>query len=286
MKQLLIILLILVFLTVCGCSLENNKNESQVSDTSAIVTSGEDKNNTSQDTTTASTDSTSTERSEIDTGTPPVNSKDTTSNTEKAAENNNSESTTSGSGSKTTSEPKMPTASTESISTPSESTPSDSAETVPPKATSLDVDEIAEMMLEYLNEYRRQEGTHALTSLPGLTEYAKYRSRQLVTNFAHDTFDERAAATALQYGKYVDPSIHGLTDEPYYTANAREAIAKTDYGGTIDQVAAYLSRLVKNSASHWEYVGGARYNYIGIGITYDKGKWYCDIAMSSVNTDN
>jgi len=132
-----------------------------------------------------------------------------------------------------------------------------------PKATEKDTERIAQKLVEHIN---------------------KYRSNQLITNFAHNTFDERAAATALQYGEYIEPSFYGMTGEPYYTANAREAIAKTDYNGTIEQVAAHLAKLTYNSKSHWYYVGGEEYNYIAVGVTYEQGRWYCCIAMKRENT--
>lgn len=53
---------------------------------------------------------------------------------------------------------------------------------------------VADKVLEYINSFR----TSPAVKLPGLTSYAEYRSRQLIRNFAHDTNDERAAATALQ----------------------------------------------------------------------------------------
>jgi len=153
-----------------------------------------------------------------------------------------------------------------------------------PKATEKNTERIAQKLVEYINEYRNNEGVRSADILAVLTKYAEYRSNQLVTNFAHDTFDERAAATALQYGEYIDPSLYGMTGEPYYTANAREAIAKTDYNGTAEQVAAHLAKLTYNSKSHWSYVGGGEYNYIAVGVTYDQGRWYCCIAMKRENT--
>ena len=155
-----------------------------------------------------------------------------------------------------------------------------------PKATADDAKAVAAKMVEYINAYRAEQGVPAAVVLPGLTKYAEYRSRHLVCNFAHDTTDERAAATALEYGEYVDPPLYGMTGEPYYTANAREAIAKTEYGGTVDDVAKHFARMARNSSSHWTYVGGARYVYIAVGVTYQNGTWYCDIAVTSVNTDN
>ena len=141
---------------------------------------------------------------------------------------------------------------------------------------------VADKVLEYINSFR----TSPAVKLPGLTSYAEYRSRQLIRNFAHDTNDERAAATALQYGEYVDPSVYGGSGEPYYRANASEAIAKAGYVGTVDEVAYKLAALVRNSAEHWCYIGSAEYGYIAVGVTYESGMWYCDIAVAAENTDN
>ena len=141
---------------------------------------------------------------------------------------------------------------------------------------------VADKVLEYINSFR----TSPAVKLSGLTSYAEYRSRQLIGNFAHDTNDERAAATALQYGEYVDPSAYGGSGEPYYRANANEAIAKAGYVGTVDEVAYRLATLVRNSAEHWCYIGSAEYGYIAVGVTYESGMWYCDIAVAAENTDN
>ncbi len=151
-----------------------------------------------------------------------------------------------------------------------------------PNAASADCEAVAQRVLEYINSYRSSPATR----LSGLTEYAEYRSRQLVSNFAHSTADERAAATALQYGEYVEPSLYGMDGEPYYTAGAREAIAKAGYVGTVDEVAEKIALLIKNSSSHWAYVGSSDYKYIAVGVTYQSGMWYCDVAMSMENTDN
>ena len=107
----------------------------------------------------------------------------------------------------------------------------------------------------------------------------------MVSNFAHSTADQRAAATALQYGEYVDPSVFGGSGQPYYRANAREAIAKAGYVGTIDEVAMKLATLVKNSQNHWNYIGDSQYTYIAVGVTYESDMWYCAITVASENTD-
>ena len=157
------------------------------------------------------------------------------------------------------------------------------AETVPtePRAGKNDTAAVAQRVLEYINQYRSSPATR----LSGLTEYAQYRSRQLVSNFAHNTADQRAAATALQYGEYVDPSVFGGSGQPYYRSNAREAIAKAGYVGTIDEVAMKLATLVKNSPNHWNYIGDTQYCYIAVGVTYESDMWYCAITVASENTD-
>ena len=93
-----------------------------------------------------------------------------------------------------------------------ETTQPPAEETVPtePRAGAADTAAVAQRVLEYINQYRSSPATR----LSGLTEYAQYRSRQLVSNFAHNTADQRAAATALQYGEYVDPSVFGGSGQP------------------------------------------------------------------------
>ncbi len=149
-------------------------------------------------------------------------------------------------------------------------------------ASAKDSKEIAEKILEYINSYR----TIKAIKLEGLTRYAEYRSRQLIKRFAHNTEDERAAATALEYGEYVDPSLYGMNGEPYYTSCSREAIAKAGYAGTVDEIAKRFADLIKNSAKHWAYVGADEYSYIAVGVTYESGMWYCDVAVAKENTDN
>lgn len=170
------------------------------------------------------------------------------------------------------------------VTNPDESTEVQPSQSVP-NATSSDTSAIAKKVVECINGYRADQGVCTVTVLPGLTEYAKYRSKQLISNFAHDTADERSAATTLKYGQYVDPALYGMNGESYYTANAREAIVSCGYVGTIDNVAQNISSLVKNSASHWNYVGSADYCYIAVGIIYESGMWYCDIALTRTNTD-
>lgn len=198
---------------------------------------------------------------------------------EKQTTSTKKEQTTSGQSQKeqTTSQATTPT--TPATETPKVEEPTPVPEVL--KATASDSVAIANKVIEYINSYRSSPAT----KLPGLTKYAEYRSRQLISKFAHDTDDERAAATALQYGTYIDPPLYGMTGEPYYAAGAREAIAKAGYVGTVDYVAEQLAGLVRNSPGHWAYVGSNEYPYIAVGVTYESGMWYCDIAMARENTD-
>lgn len=144
------------------------------------------------------------------------------------------------------------------------------------RAGKEDAIEVANRVLYYINEFRDVPATY----LPDLAEYAQYRSRQLISNFAHDTADQRAAATELQYGEYVDPSVFGGSGQPYYRANAREAIAKAGYVGIVDEVAYKLASLVKNSTNHWNYIGSSEYIHIAVGVTYESDMWYCVIEVA------
>lgn len=296
MKQLLTILLVVCLIVTAGCSSKSHLDESRVSETSSYVESQQDPTTTSQkETSNAESNPTTTERSddttteiEVSTETqPPKTDNEVKSDKKEPQQSVNGTTAEKGTSSQvTTSTEEKPKEESKKEETTDSSTSSVTSEPTIPKATAADAKAVASKMVEYINTYRAEQGVSAAVVLPGLTKYAEYRSRQLISNFAHDTVDERAAATALEYGEYVDPPLYGMTGEPYYTANAREAIAKTQFGGTVDDVAEHLARMARNSASHWSYVGGARYVYIAIGITYENGTWYCDIAMTSVNTDN
>ena len=299
MKQLLFVILVICILLLIGCQSKPFTDNSLNTEPPFWDATWQNNINPPE-TTTADETSATEERSDTTTPTQAVSPETNPPPTEGTAKNDNKEpATTVTEPPATTAPPKEETSPpTEEATKPTEAVkPTDPPveETKPsatfpteqeePKATAADVDAIASKMVELLNGYRTEQGSPTATVLPGLTQYAEYRSRQLVSNFAHDTSDERAAATALAYGTYIDPSVYGINGDPYYTANAREAIAKTDFGGSVDAVAARLARMARNSSSHWSYVGGAGYTYIGVGITYKNGIWYCDIAVTETNTD-
>ena len=157
--------------------------------------------------------------------------------------------------------------------------PAESA--APSWSTAADTAQVEQRVLYYINAYRRDQNVSTAEPLPGLTAYARYRSRQIVSNFSHDEDDARAAATALKYGQYIDPADIGETGQPYYRVSAREAIAKTGRVGTVDEVAKALADLFRNSAGHWGYVGAERNGYIGIGVTYAGSLWHCSVSVSA-----
>lgn len=142
-----------------------------------------------------------------------------------------------------------------------------------------DSKEVEAKVAQYVNQYRN---TNAVV-LPGLTQVARYRSKQLVTHFAHDTTDEREALDYYQYGEIVDMTIHGLpASENYRRGYNAEAIAKGDWGGTAEQIARNIADGFRNSPNHWRYLGSDEYGYTAVGCTYDPAThyWYCCICAS------
>ena len=148
-------------------------------------------------------------------------------------------------------------------------------------ATAKDSKAMAEKLIEYLNEYRVAQGSPPAAILTEYIPYAEYRSRQLVSHFAHDTVDEREAATVLKIGTYVNPADYGMDGDPYYSADVREAIAMTGYVGTVEEVAKNLADLIRNSVDHWAYGGSAEYTQIAVGVTCAANGWDVDIAMKN-----
>ena len=308
MKKLLAILLALSMLLLCACSASDSSGKSSPSggdnldssytgsisqteskDTLESRSTAEEGPENSLDATSAS-DRDEKNQEANDPGVKPgsnqsqdTTGKDKTKETlpsQSSGDDNSSESSKPTETTKPTEATKPQTEPTES-KTETTQPPAEETVTTEPRAGKNDTAAVAQRVLEYINQYRSSPATR----LSGLTEYAQYRSRQLVSNFAHDTADQRAAATALRYGEYVDPSVFGGSGQPYYRANAREAIAKAGYVGTIDEVAMKLAMLVKNSPNHWNYIGDSQYTYIAVGVTYESDMWYCAITVASENTD-
>lgn len=179
---------------------------------------------------------------------------------------------------------------------PVSSTESDGKESSVSSYNEADSDDetwIENRVIELFNEYRNTP----LKSLSGLSEYDKLRSVQLVTNFAHDTDDERKAATQLEYGQHIieeeakydfetNTIIYTGNILDYFRVNAREAIGR---GGilmrTPEQIALEIASGFRNSAGHWSYLGSDEYKYIGCGVTVKDGNWYCCVSVAETNID-
>lgn len=246
---------------------ETQEAVSSTEQTSSTSESKETESNTSYEETETASGSTTSKPAQTETTSPQLNIE--TSDNKETDENSDTKETSKGTVS--------------SVTEPEETTVTETEAPKPDNATAEDSAEIAQLVIKYINEYRTEQGTSAAVYLPGLTRYAEYRSRQIIADFSHNTRDERAAATALQYGEYIEPALYGMNGEPYYTAGAGEAIAKAGYVGTTDYVASSLAALIRNSAKHWCYIGAAEYQYIGVGITFESGMWYCDVAMTREN---
>lgn len=193
-----------------------------------------------------------------------------------------------------TSTPSTPTTSTPATtpSTPSQSTSTPSTSTpTPPVYVTADADDaaaVAARALEYINQWRAEEGKSALVALPNATAYTNIRAQQLITNFAHDANDAVAAATQLKYGLYVDESnvnsifIYGYTGSiPYYYPSGNYEVI-TQFGwvsdsttlqGDIDQVALHMATNWKNSSGHWAALSSSSAHYIGISASYQGNCW-------------
>ena len=158
--------------------------------------------------------------------------------------------------------------------------------TFPFRATNDDADEIAQLIVDHINDYRTEIGSCPMTMMDGCNAYAKLRSEQMAAKekVEHNEDDKRAAATQLKYGYYVDTEEYGLPDDPYYYVNGTEAVGR-DTGLTVDDVAQTLATGFRNSSAHWRYIGADENDFIGVGVTYNDGYWYCCIIAAQENLD-
>lgn len=169
---------------------------------------------------------------------------------------------------------------------PSTSAPPAKQPDLPPEQPYVrpDADEVARKTAEYINKLRKEQGCTAASILPGLTEVAKFRSKQLITNFSHESNPD--ACTVLKYGEFVDMTELGYSEEyNYYRGYNREAAAKGNWTGTADEIAQKIANGFKNSKGHWSYVGSSEYGYMAVGITFNPSDshWYCCVCMSDTN---
>lgn len=288
MRKISFVLLFITLMCISGCGSENPTPEDSHS-VSGDMVSSEEKNDTEVIFKTESSEESTvqTETSEAEesvTCSPEKNETVSSDQTAEESKNNQvKDSVSDTSGSNTTGTEAVETKPDESEQSEPDETNSPEISSAVPNAVSADAKEIATLVAVYINEYRNEQGIASATILPGLTKYAEYRSVQIISDFSHNTLDERSAATAMSYGKYIDPSLYGMSGDPYYTACAGEAIAKAGYIGSVEYVSKSLAKLIRNSPEHWCYIGAADYQFIGVGITYESGMWYCDVALTREN---
>lgn len=140
---------------------------------------------------------------------------------------------------------------------------------------------------QYLNQYRAQAGVQTCEVLPGMSKVARMRAGQLTYNFAHSTADKRAALAYYQYGRYIDASLFGGTpEESYYEADSAEAICAGFRGVEAEAMGKRIADMIRNSSSHWSYIGSSEYSYIAVGVEYRAGStydWYGCVMVGKVN---
>ena len=165
--------------------------------------------------------------------------------------------------------------------------PTEATEPEPYEITADFKRQVAQYARQYINQYRREAGVSACTYLPGMTLVAEYRADQLTYNFSHSTADKREALAYYQYGRYVDATLAGLPEsESYYEADSAEAICAGFRGMDAEALGKAIAKLIRNSGSHWSYIGSSEYSYIGVGVEYREGSeygWYACIMVGSVN---
>lgn len=139
--------------------------------------------------------------------------------------------------------------------------------------------EVAAYAARYLNQYRGS----SCTVLSGMSKVAQYRAGQLTYNFAHSTKDKRAALARYEYGRWIDATQAGLDEsDSYYESDTVEAICRYFHGDTPEELGKAIADLIRNSSSHWRYVGDTQYSYMGIGVEFRDG-WYACVMVGTVN---
>lgn len=169
---------------------------------------------------------------------------------------------------------------------PDEAEVKEPEETTPEQIVVVRADpaDVEMLVAQYVNQQRNSEGAASMTVLSGLTQVARYRSVQIIQNFAHA--NSATVCTELKYGEFVDMTQYGMSEsDNYYQGYNREALAKGNWGGTAEEIALKIATGFKNSSSHWKYLSSNEYSYMAVGCTYDEATsmWYCCICVSAKN---
>ena len=140
--------------------------------------------------------------------------------------------------------------------------------------------QVASYAAQYINQYR----SSPCTVLSGMSQVAQYRAGQLRYNFSHSTADKRAALAYYEYGRWIDATLAGLDEsDSYYESDTSEAICRGVRGNDAETLGKAIADAIRNSGSHWAYVGSSEFSYMGIGVEYHDGKWYACVMVGTVN---
>ena len=125
--------------------------------------------------------------------------------------------------------------------------------------------EVAEMLrprvLYWINYYRKEAGVPEVTISEVVNPYSQYRATQLVTNYAHDKDDQRAAADATHFGTHYEsakacpdtgwhPASHGEIISSGQAPRAKFSTTEDDIAETIDRYAKRIIDVFYNSPRH------------------------------------
>lgn len=147
--------------------------------------------------------------------------------------------------------------------------------------------QVASYAVQYINQYRADAGVSRCVSLPVMTLVAEYRADQLCWNYAHDTADKREALAYYKYGRWIDATqFGGDPSKSYYEADTSEAICAGFRGTDPEAMGRRIADMIRNSGTHWSYVGKAENIYIGIGVEYRAGseyEWYGCVMVGPTN---
>lgn len=142
-------------------------------------------------------------------------------------------------------------------------------------------------------EYISSERGGTLLELSEGNEFAQIRAGQIVTNFSHSAQDIYTAAVAAGIDKdlyeYYESEME-LYDVPMVKSGGKyysmtEAIVLFSSGislnaASANSTASDLVRVLKESSSHWAYVGDyTDYKYASIGVVVSGGVTYAAVEM-------
>ncbi len=178
--------------------------------------------------------------------------------------------------------------------------------------------EIAKLIIKYINEERAKEGAIQAVELTGkTTEFAQRHSATLLSGFEHNVERDRALATEMKFGEYVDlakdslewnnPDIppevleNARNSKPYYSPPGQNGIACVPQPlpdilpVPLEDIARDAVDAFLLSPGHWSYIGAKHgsgyenYKYIAVGVTRASSdmsdSWYVSVWVSDKDID-